>query len=253
MGVFSLVFASQLHAGLTYRTDTTTTGVRTRVLNGIVKVESGQSRFEVTRSDERMFETGSVILSSSTGSVINVLNLAKKTYYVIDFAKVASSVSETQKQFEALVTIPKPVTTVKNEGSGGIVEGLPTQRWLIDASIEIKTALENTTKRMTTRSEIWTTDKLPAAAASILESSKLSGNSVLDSISEARAKMTGFPLKGVTVTKMTIAGSTTTSTSRTSVTGIRTATFPPSEFVIPAGYKRVDSPIDTMLNAFGSR
>ncbi len=255
IAAFVLAFANQLGAGLTYRTDTTTEGVRTRVFNGIVKVEAGQSRFDVTKSDEKMFETGSVILSSSTSSVITVLNPAKKTWFIIDLAKVASSVAETQKQFAAWVTIPKPVTTVKSEGAGGIVEGFPTQRWLVDASIEIKThaAVDNSAKRMTTHSEIWTTERLPAAAASILESSKLAGDSVLDSLSEARTKMTGFPLKSVTVTKMTIGGSTTTATSRTSVSGIHTATFPPSDFVIPAGYKRVDSPIDAMLNAFGSR
>ena len=249
----ALGFAGQLGAGLTYRTETTTAGVRKRVMSGIVKVESGQSRFDVTKSDEKMFEAGSVILSSSTGSVITVLNPMKRTYYVIDFAKVASSVAETQKQLAPLVTIPKPVATVKSEGAGERVEGFPTKRWLVDATIEIKTALDNSPKQITMRSEIWTTDKLPDAAASILDSSKLPGDPILDSLSAARAKMTGFPLKSVSVTKMTIAGSTTTSTSRTSVTGIHNATFLPSDFVIPAGYKRVDSPIDTMLNAFGSR
>ena len=217
-------------------------------MSGIVKVESGQSRFDVTKSDEKMFEAGAVILSSSTSSVITVFNPAKRTYYVIDFAKVASSVAETQKQLAPLVTIPTPVATVKSEGAGELVEGFPTKRWLVDASIEIKTALDNSPKQITMRSEIWTTEMLPAAAASILDSSKLPGDPILDSAGAVRAKMTGFPLKSVTVTKMTIAGSTTTSTSRTSVTGIRNATFPPSEFVLPAGYKRVDSPVDAMLN-----
>jgi Domain of unknown function (DUF4412) len=253
VAAFALAFASQAGAGLTYRTETTTSGVRTRVMIGIVKVESDQSRFDITKSDEKMFETGSVILSSSTSAVVTVLNPAKKTYYVIDFAKVASSVAETQKQLAPLVTIPRPVATVKSEGAGGLVEGFPTKRWLVDASIEMKTALDNSAKQITMRSEIWTTEKLPAAAASILDSSKLPGDPVFDSLGASRAKMTGFPLKSVTVTKMTFAGSTTTSTSRTSVTGIHNATFPASDFVIPAGYKRVDSPIDTMLNAFGSR
>jgi hypothetical protein len=250
---FVLTLANQLSAGLTYRTDTTTLGVRARVFNGIVKVEAGQSRFDVTKSDEKMFETGSVILSSSTSSVITVLNPSKKTFFIIDFVKIASSVAETQKQLAPLVTIPRPVVTVKSEGAGELVEGFPTKRWLVDASIEIKTALDNSPKQITMSSEIWTTEKLPAAAASILDTSRLPGDPVFDSLGAARAKMTGFPLKSVTVTKMTIAGSTTTSTSRTSVSGIHNATFPTSDFVIPAGYKRVDSPIDTMLNAFGSR
>jgi hypothetical protein len=52
---------------------------------------------------------------------------------------------------------------------------------------------------------------------------------------------------------MTIGGSTTSSTSHTNVTSIHRATFPPSAFMIPAGYKRVDSPIDAMLNTLGAR
>jgi len=159
-----LLFAARANGGLTYRAETVTEGVKVHSFSGIVKVESGQSRFEITRSDEKLFEAGSVVLSSAKDSFITVLNPAKKTYYVLDFARVASSVAETQKQLAPWMTIPKPVATVKNEGPGGIIEGYPTQRWLIDAVIEVKThsPADKSEKRFTTTSEIWTTEKLPA-------------------------------------------------------------------------------------------
>ena len=219
----AFAFAARLNAGLTYRTETITESVRPHIFNGVVKIEAGQSRFEVIKSDEKMFEAGSIVLSSAKEHVITVLNPARKTYYVIDLAKVANSVAETQKQLAPWMTIPKPVATVRNEGSGGLVEGYPTQRWVVDAVIDLKmrAPADNSDKRFKTTSEIWTTEKLPAEASSVIQGSSLPGDPILDSIREAHAKLKGFPLKSVTVTKMTIGGSTTTSTSRTNVTGIR--------------------------------
>jgi hypothetical protein len=247
--------AARLNAGLTYRTETITAGVRPHTFNGVVKIEAGQSRFEVIKSDEKMFEAGSIVLSSAKEDVITVLNPARKTYYVIDLAKVASSVAETQKQLAPWMTIPKPETAVRNEGSGGIVEGYATQRWVIDAVINMKmhAPADNREKRFATTSEIWTTDKLPAEASSVIQGSSLPGDPILDAIRESHAKLKGFPLKSVTVTTMSIGGSTTTSTSRTNVTGIRRASFPPSAFTIPAGYRKVDNPIDAMLAGIGAR
>jgi hypothetical protein len=250
----AVAFAARLDAGLTYRTETTTEGVRPHAFNGIVKIESGHSRFEVIKSDEKMFETGSIILSSAKDNVATVLNPARKTYYVVDFAKIASSVAETQKQLAPWMTMQKPVATVKNEGPGGLVQGYPTQRWVIDSSMDMKmhAPADNGARRITTRSEIWTTEKLPAEASSIIQNSQLPGDPIFDAIHDAHAKMKGFTLKSVTVTRMTIGGSTTSSTSRTNVTAIRAATFPSSDFVIPAGYKKVDSPIDAMLSTLGA-
>ncbi len=184
-----------------------------------------------------------------------MLNPAKKTFYLLDFAKIASSVAEAQKQLAPWMTMPKSVATVRNEGPGGLVQGYPTQRWVIDSSMEMKmhTPADDGARHITTRSEIWTTEKLPAEASSIIQNSQLPGDPIFDAIHDAHAKMKGFALKSVTVTTMTIGGSTTSSTSRTSVTGIHTATFPPSDFVIPAGYKKVDSPIDAMLSTLGAR
>ncbi len=101
--------------------------------------------------------------------------------------------------------------------------------------------------------EILTTEKLPATASSMALNSSPPDDPVFGAIRDAYAKIKGFPLRSVTVTKMTTSGSTTTTRSRTNVTAIHVATFPLSDFEIPSGYKRVDNPIDAMLNAFGLR
>ena len=248
IGAIALVFAARMDAGLTYRTETTTDGVRSHVFNGVVKTEAGHSRFEVIKSDEKMFEAGSVILSSANDSVMTVLNPSKKTYYVIDFVKLANSVAETQRQMAPWLSIPKPVATVNSEGAGGTVQGYPTQRWVIDTTTTMKTPAPMT---IVGRLEIWATEKLPSNASPAIPGSNTSADPIFGSLREAEAKIKGFPLKSVTVTKMTSGGSTTTSTSRTNVTAIHVTTVPPSEFVIPSGYRKVDSPIDAMLGAFG--
>lgn len=247
--VIVLVFAARVEAGLTYRTETTTDGVRWRAFNGIVKTEAGRSRFEVTRSDEKMFEAGSIILSSANDNVMTVLNPAKKTYYVIDFVKLASSVAATQKQLAPWMSISKPVATVKSEGPGGTLQGYPTQRWVIDTTMNMKTPAQ---MNITTHLEIWAAGKLPAIASPIAPGSGTAADPIFGSLRDAQSKIKGLPLKSVTVTKMTTGGSTTTSTSRMNVTAIHVTTVPASEFLIPSGYRQVESPIEGMLGAFGA-
>ena len=249
VGAMALAFATRAHAGLTYRIETATSGVRARVFNGIVKTDGGHSRFEVTRSDEKMFEAGSIILSSTNNSVMTVLNPAQKTYYVIDFAKLATSIAETQKQIGPWMSIPKPVATVTDGGPGGTVQGYPTERWIIDTTMAMKSPAQ---MNMTSRVEIWATAKLPSSATPLIPGSSTAADPIFGSLRDAEAKIKGFPLKSVTATKMTSGGSTTTSTSRTNVTAIHVTTIPASEFMIPSGYRKVDSPIDAMLGAFRS-
>lgn len=248
VGTIALLFAARLDAGLTYRMETTTSGVRLRVFNGIVKTEGGQSRFDVVRSDEKMFEAGSIILTSTDDSVMTVLNPARKSYYVIDMVKLAVSVAETRKQLAPWMSMSRAVATVKNEGPGGMIQGYPTQRWVVDTTMAMKTPARMT---ITSRLEIWATEKLPGNASSMVPGSVTATDPIFGSLRESVGKIRGLPLRSVTVTTMTTGGSTTTTTSRMNVTAIHVSTIAPSEFVIPSGYRKVDSPIEAMLGAFG--
>ncbi|GAC1401129.1 MAG: hypothetical protein NVSMB68_15780 [Thermoanaerobaculia bacterium] len=251
--VVLFAFAARSHAGITYRVENITEGVKPHTFSGVAKVEGGRSRFEVTRGDSRMFDTGAVVLSSAGSQVCNVLNPPKKTYYVLDLDRLTAAAADLQKQFGAAMTMPKAVTTVRSEGSGGLVEGYPTQRWLVEIATEMMMPGASGA-RVNLKTRIWTTDKIPADAATLFQSSAVAGGGdLLDSLREVHARVKGFALKSETTSQVVIGSTTTTSKSHLTVSAIRHATFSPSDFVLPAGYRKVDSPIDAMLAGAGVR
>ena len=240
------LLASAAQAGITYRMENVTKGVRPRTFAGIAKIDAGKSRFEVTRNDSsKIFETGSVILSSTGKNVMTVLNPAKKTYYVIDLDEIGKVLQEAQQQLRPFLNAQKPTIAVKGDGDGGIIEGFPTRKWIV--TIATKDSANLTM-------QVWTTDKIPADAADAFQNSEMAGGTPLtEALRVVRKQMTGFPLKSITTTKMNVGGSSTSVTSDMKVTQVRTTNFPPSTFAMPAGYKKVDSPIDAMLGAVGAR
>jgi hypothetical protein len=249
--VIALAFASALRGGIVYRFASINEGAMAHTFSGVAKIEGSKSRVDVISGDEKMFPSGSVILSSGDTRVLTVLNPAKKTYYQIDFN---SSMTSAQKEFSEFVKMPPPTINVKKEGSGGLIEGYPTQRYTVNSSIEMRFNAPGykAANRIDMTSEIWTTDKLPADAARQIQTPIQTGLEGLDQLIEAaHSRVSGFPLKEVTTQRVTMNGSTTTTKRRSNVTGIRQMTFGPAEFGIPAGYTRVDSPIDAMLRAVG--
>ena len=251
-----LAFAARLQAGITYRFESISEGTKTQTFSGVAKIEGGQSRVDVSSSDEKFFPPGAAIHSSSTSSVLTVLNPAKKTYYQIDFEHLGETAAATQKELSKFMSVSEPKVDVKKEGPGGLVEGYPTQRYRSISSIEIRvnTPGSHMMNRMDMTSEVWTTEKIPADAGKQLQMPFHSGVEGIDKlISATHSRISGFPLKEVTTTRMTLNGTTTTLTRRSSVTNIRRATFGAAEFVVPAGFTKVESPIDEMLKKAGMR
>ncbi len=241
---------------MTYRMEQTTAGVKPHTFSGVMKIEGANRRFDVMHNDGQLFATGSIILSSSASHLSTVLDPAAKTYYVLDFDQIAARAAKAQKDLGAYLTIPKPQVSVKDEGPGAQIEGFPTERWLITVSLDV--SIRGLQGASSTRSvittELWTTSRWPADAATFSDYTQSpGGDSLLDAMDDARMKITGFPLGSVATTTIVLGGGTTTSKSRMTVTGIHDAAFPPSDFVIPAGYRKVDSPIDAMFTKAGIR
>ena len=240
-----LTMVASAEAGITYRMENVTQAVRPRTFAGVAKIDSGKSRFEVTRNDNSaIFETGSVILSSTGSPLMTVLNPAKKTFYVIDLDQIGKTLEEAQKQLRPFLSAQKPTISIQGAGDGGLVEGFPSKKWVVTI----------TTRDAQMTMQVWTTDKIPAAAADAFQNSDMpAGTPLSDALRIVRKQLTGFPLKSITTTKMTMGGTSTSTTSNLTVKQIRNATFPPSTFTTPTGYKKVDSPLDKMLGAIGAR
>lgn len=249
-----LAMALPAIAGISYRFTTTTEGTRESKVSGIVKNDGPRGRVEITSGDELLFKSGTVILSGG-GSTITVFDPAKKTYYDLDLARYLRQTAGGQSPYVS-VEIRNPRVSVRELGSGGTIEGYPARRARLVSSFEVIPKYAGQLQMeigMNLDSEIWLTDRLPADAANVLTSSRLrTGVEAIDKIIDSSASLRGFPLKQVTTTKATIGNmSSSGGKSTTVVSDIRQVNVGPAEFVVPAGYRKTDDPLEAMLKTIG--
>ncbi len=250
----ALAVAMPALAGITYRFTTTTEGTRESSVRGVVKNDGAKGRVEITSGDELIFKSGTVILSGG-GSTITVFDPAKKTYYDLDLGKYLRQTAGGQSPYVS-VEIRNPRVAIRELGSGGMIQGYPTRRARLTTSFEVIPKYAGQLQMeigMNLDSEIWLTDRLPADAANVLTSSRLhTGVEAIDKIVDSSASLRGFPLKQVTTTKATIGNmSSSAGKSTTVVSDIRQVNVAPSEFVVPAGYRKTDDPLEAMLKTLG--
>lgn len=249
-------FATSAFAGITYQFTSTTTGVVDKTFAGTVKSEGAKSRIDVTKSDDVTFPSGSVVLTD--GSVLTVLDPAKKTYYSLDLQQyVKQSIGLAQLSPMLKVEFENPHTSVHDDGAGEAIEGYPTRRTTIKTSFDVASKIAGSgpmTVTVQTTTQTWLTDKLPASAANMFQKSGVqTGVPAIDKILEATASLHGFPLKQVMTSRTSVnGGDPIESTTTTTVSGIRVnAAVAPSDFVMPQGYTKIDDPLSAMMKNFG--
>jgi hypothetical protein len=250
----TLAVAVPSFAGITYRFTTTTEGTRASSVSGMVKSDGSKGRVEIVSGDELIFKPGSVILSSG-GSAITVFDPAKKTYYQLDLEKYLRSTIGGQSSLVS-VDISNPHVNVRELGAGPAMQGYPTRRARLTTSFDLAPKFAGQIQAqigVSLDSEVWLTDKLPAGAANVLQSSRLrTGVEAIDKIIDSSAALHGFPLKQVTRSKITVGGATSDGgTNTTIVSDIHEAEIAPSEFAIPAGFTKTDDPLEAMLKNLG--
>lgn len=241
-------------AGITYRFESTTTGTAGGNLSAIAKVEGASMRLDFLSGDGVLFKDKAIAVSRDAGGTFNVTNPESKTYYILSSADLGGLAS-ILRQFGRLVkiSIENQKVSVRDGGNGGVIEGYPTRRKVVDASydIVIDAMGQKIRIRNTSRSEHWLTDRIDATAGAFFQgSSTKTGIDALDKLLAAQlAGLKGFPLKQVTTMRMKMNAQDMTSTTTVTVRGIRNATFAATEFAIPAGYVKGPSPIEEMLGA----
>ncbi|HSP14686.1 MAG TPA: hypothetical protein VLV78_08035 [Thermoanaerobaculia bacterium] len=252
----ALAIAVPSFAGITYRFTTTVEGTRESAVSGVVKSDGPKGRVEITSGDEMIFRPGSVILSSGN-SVITVFDPAKKTYYELDLEKYLRSTVGGQSPIVS-VDVLNPHVSVRELGAGPMMLGYPTHRARLVTSFELAPKFAGQLQMqigVNLDSEVWLTDKLPAAAANVLQSSRLrTGVPAIDKMIDSSAVLRGFPLKQVTTSKITVGGSTSSGgKSTTVVSDVRETNLAPDEFSVPAGFTKIDDPLEAMLKNLGMR
>jgi hypothetical protein len=177
-----------------------------------------------------------------------VYDAVAKTYYEMSLDDLSAGAAGILKNSGLKVTFDNPAVNVKDGGDGGAVAGYPTQKSVLDGSIDINIdAMGQTiTSKMSMHGESWTTDKIGANAINLFQQRNVAtGIEALDKLIAAQsASLKGrFPLKQVTTIHLVQNGRDIATTTTATVSNIKEKPVEASVFAAPEGFTRVKSPL----------
>lgn len=250
----ALCVALSAGAGTTYEFASRTTGLQASTLAGVVSIDGSNARIDLREGDGMLFKSGSIILSRERGHALAVFDPSTKSFYEVSLEQLASMTSAALGGGMVHLRFEQPRVSSRDLGDGGRLEGFPTRRTSLDATVNILIDAmgQKMTSRMRMQTESWTTDRLSGDLMNVFQAGAMrSGIPALDTLIEAQtASMKGrFPLRQTTTLHLLQNGRDLITTTKTSVTNIRTALLAPSLFVSPIGYAKVPNPIERALKA----
>src|SRR5438132_9705504 len=253
--LFFLTAATSALAGVTYKVQSATNGLRNVTIAGTVSVDGPRMRMDVTTGDNLLFKDNSIVLSTDGGKTMTVIDPAAKTYYEIQLDQmIGAATASLQGNPMFKVAFENPTVAVNDEGAGEPIEGYRTRKSALNAyhDIAIDAMGQKSTSHLDMHTESWTTDQLSAEFANFLQQRSIrTGIPEIDKIIDAQSgSMKGFPLKQVSVVKVNQGGNDVTMTTVATVSNIEKKDIAASLFVAPAGYTKVDDPVSKMLKAF---
>ena len=239
-------------AGTTYQFASRTTGLQASTLAGTVSIDGSNARIDLREGDGMIFTSGSIIFSREHGHVLAVFDPATKSFYELGTEQLASMTSGLLGNGLVQLHFEQPHVSVRDLGNGGLIEGFPTRRTSLDATVNILIDAmgQKMISRMRMQTESWTTDRLNPDLMNVFQSGAMrSGIPALDSLIEAQtASIKGrFPLRQNTTLHLLQNGRDVVTTTTTSVTQLRTVSLAPSLFTPPSGYGKVANPVDRAL------
>lgn len=248
--LFFVVIAQSAFAGLTYKVESVSSGIKQGQMTGSVEVEGKSVRFNIDQGDGMIFTDGSYIVSTNGGQTMKVVNPTAKNYFEfgLDQMGAAGMLGGMVK-----IKVSNPVVNVKDLGDGEKIEGYATHKRGIDISYDMSIDMGGQTMdmSMSTSTQAWVTDQIPTESATFLQTGELhTGFVEIDKLIAAQAKaIDGFPLKQTTTISMTQNGAKMDAKTTTTVSGIQKKAIPASEFVVPAGFAKTESPMEKMMKS----
>lgn len=238
-----LLLAAPLFAGMTYRFQSTTDGVAKSALSGTAEVDAGKVRVQFAQGDNLIFKNGSIVISTDGGKTLNVLDPSTHTYFELAFDKMVSSMGAL-----SMMNVTNGKVSSKDAGDGGTIEGYPTRKNVIDTSYDLELGTGEPI-HVVMHNEVWTTDKISGENASFMQTKNFhTGFPAIDKLFEAQTTaMRGrFPLKQTMTMSMKSSAFNMNVSTNANVTDIKMKDVPASQFAIPAGYQKTESPLERM-------
>jgi hypothetical protein len=225
--IWFFLAAPAVFAGVVYHFETVTAGLGEQHINGSVEADGPRMRVDIVHGDGASFPDRSYVLVD--GNRISVCDPSTKTYYDLVFDPLAPLKS----MLGDAVAMSNEHSSTRDLGAG---HSITTSSYDMNVAIIDK----KVTMHVTVTTESWTTDKYPASAsiAKVLSS-------------DPHAAAGGFPMKQVTTYHIDENGTPIEMTSTTTVTDVTTKPVAPSDLAMPAGYKKVESPIERAMKSLG--
>jgi hypothetical protein len=244
--LFLIAAAAPATAGVTYSFESATTGIVPSTVAGEGESDGPKMRIHFTRGDGHVFPDDSLALTTDGSKSLAVVDLKAKTYYILPVEDLISGLGAA-----GLIKATSPVAKITDAGAGPTLDGFPTRHVVVDVTYDIELGSPEKT-HVTMHSDAFVTDRIPGTAANLFVTKGMrTGIPAVDKVIEANATAVsrGFTLKQ-TVTISAKGGmidlSTTTTTTMTKV---KVADVAASEFAMPAGLTRVDSPLEKLKKA----
>ena len=260
-----LLAAASSFAGITYDFHSDTTGLQQMTIDGSVAAQGPNVRMSVSRGDGMLFKDGSIVLSRDNGKTLDRKSGSKGEEGYCVFGRVIDGMDvvdrinrvptdpEDRPEQAVLVKVSfvNPSVRAADAGDGGAIEGFPTRKSLVDATIDINIDAmgQTVTSKMSMHSESWTTDKLGTTALNVFqERNLLTGIDALDKLiaAQSSALKGRFPLKQATTVHVVANGQDVTTTTTATVSNVKQQPLDASMFAPPQGYSRVDNPLERM-------
>ncbi len=212
-----------------------------------VSADGGQAKMVWQQTNNPMFTKGSYMLVNEKGEMTFV-DPTKRTYSKFDFAAMMENVEQmmgaaAQLGFKMEVENPKIEKVL--EEPGGEILGYPTTHYRWHTTYTMVFRMIKPMPDRKTPADImedtWTTTAFQVPSATTNALTSMASGPMMGELRKivdlAKAKMTGFPLKTVTVTKGAHGRDNRTIIE---VSDLKKADIPASTFAIPADYTEVD-------------
>ena len=91
LAIIVLSIATSAFAGLTYKFESSTTGIRTLTMTGTVSTDGQKMRMDVVSGDQMIFKDNDVVLSVDGGKTMTVFDPTTKTYFDLQLDQLLGS------------------------------------------------------------------------------------------------------------------------------------------------------------------
>jgi hypothetical protein len=252
----ALLFTASAFGGVTYDFRMTTVGAQGMTISGKVAAEGASLRMEVDQGDGRIFKDDSIVISRDGGKTLLVFDPSSKTYFQMALEELTRGAAAALENPIAKVTFDPPKASVHDAGDGGAIEGFPTRKTIVDASIvmRIDAMGQKLASPIVLHSENWGTDKIDPGLRNLFQlGNPRTGIEAFDRMMDAQAAAFAgrFPLKQVTTMRVTQDGRQLVTTTTVTVTRIKQMKIDAGRFADPKGYRKVDSPLEALKKRVG--